>query len=1203
MNTPSEPPGFEFWIDRGGTFTDIIARGPKGDIAVRKLLSENPERYSDAALAGIRDLLGLGPSDPIPEARIGAVKMGTTVGTNALLERKGEKLALAITAGFKDALRIGYQQRPKIFARKIELPSMLYARVIEIDERVAADGAILRPLDLAKARADFQAAFAQGINSIAIVLMHAYRYPAHEAKLAKLATDVGFKHISVSHRVGPLIKLVARGDTTVVDAYLSPVLHRYVAGVAGELKGTRLLFMQSNGGLADAQRFHGKDSILSGPAGGVVGAVKTAQAAGFKRIIGFDMGGTSTDVSHFDGEYERTFLSEVAGVRLTAPMLRIHTIAAGGGSVLHFDGARFRVGPDSAGADPGPACYRRGGPLTISDCNVMLGRLQPDFFPKIFGPSGTEPLDRAAVEARFDELTKRVNRETEGPRSPAEVAAGFLEIAVQNMANAIKRISIERGHDVGRYALACFGGAGGQHACLVADVLGIEKVLCSPYAGVLSALGIGLAARGAIKEKSLEWALEDFGRIETEMDRLAEAAKAELVSQGIGAAAIAVRRRLHLRYSGSDTHLLVDWATPEAARSAFAALHQRRFGFVSPEKPVVAAAISAEALVEEKFALAPSAEPKPRSGPSPLLGEREAFFAGRWGQTPFYDREHLQAGDRILGPAVIIERTATLVVEPDWQAEVTKALDIVLSRRTPGPERRLLGTGVDPVKLEIFNNLFMSIAEQMGTVLENTAFSVNIKERLDFSCAIFDAKGDLVANAPHMPVHLGSMSESIKAVIAKRGSTMRPGDVYALNTPYAGGTHLPDVTVIAPVFDGQGRQILFFVGSRGHHADIGGIRPGSMPPDSTFVEEEGVLLDNVTLVDRGRFREAEILDLLRQGPWPARNPAQNIADLRAQIAACAKGIDELQRMVGTYGLDVVRAYMGHVQDNAEEWARRVIAGLKDGRFRYRLDDGSALAVSIAVDRNRRTARIDFTGTAPQHAGNFNAPKAVTVAAVLYVFRCLIDADIPLNSGCLKPIELIVPEGSMLDPRHPAAVVAGNVETSQWIVDALFGALGAQAAAQGTMNNITFGNERYQYYETVCGGAGAGPDYDGASGVHTHMTNSRLTDAEVLELRFPVVLEEFSIRAGSGGRGRHKGGDGAIRKIRFREAMTASILSSRRLVAPFGLKGGEPGQPGRQRLECASGKIIELGPCASVEVGPGDLLAVETPGGGGYGASD
>ncbi len=1187
---------WEFWIDRGGTFTDIVGRRPDGGLVTHKLLSENPERYRDAALQGIRDLLGVASDRPIPADQIAAVKMGTTVATNALLERKGDRVLLITTRGFADALRIGYQTRPKLFALQIVLPEMLYERVVEVDERVTNDGRVLKAPDLATVEADLRAAHDQGIRACAVLFMHGYRHPAHEAAVAELARRIGFTQVSASHQVSPLLKMVSRGDTTVVDAYVSPILRRYVDQVAGDLGQTRLMFMQSNGGLADARFFQGKDSILSGPAGGVVGVVETAKAAGFKRVIGFDMGGTSTDVSHYDGEYERAFETLVAGVRMRAPMMHINTVAAGGGSILHFDGARYRVGPDSAGANPGPACYRRGGPLAVTDANVMLGKLLPEYFPKLFGPNGTEALDAGIVRAKFAALAAEIG----DGRSPEQVAEGFLAIAVENMANAIKKISVARGYDVTRYVLGCFGGAGGQHACLVADALGMTKVLLHPLAGVLSAYGMGLADQRVLKERTAETAFTEgaLPGLDAALDALAAEARAELTAQG-AAAGSAVHRQLHLRYAGSDSHLVVDYRDFAQAREAFEAAHRQRYGFISPEKTIIAGAVAVEAVAAGEATAAPAAATH-RDGPLPELPSVTTFMAGEHRHTRVFDRAALIAGDAIDGPAVIVETTGTIAVEPGWRAELTARGDVVLTRVVAKARAAAIGTQVDPVMLEIFNNLFMSIAEQMGSVLEKTAYSVNIKERLDFSCAIFDLEGELIANAPHMPVHLGSMSESIKTVVRTRAGTMRPGDVFVLNAPYAGGTHLPDVTVITPVFDAAGKEVLFYVGSRGHHADIGGLTPGSMPPDSKVIEEEGVLIDNEVLVDQGHFREAEMIALLSGGRYPSRNPAQNIADLKAQVAACEKGAQELRRMVGDFGLDVVRAYMGHVQDNAEESVRRVISRLRDGRFVYPMDDGRQISVAVTVNHEARSARIDFTGTSDQHPENYNAPKSVAVAAVLYAFRCLVDADIPLNGGCLKPLEIVVPVASMLDPRYPAAVVAGNVETSQCITDALFGALGVMAAAQGTMNNFTFGNDSYQYYETICGGSGAGAAFDGCDAVHTHMTNARLTDPEVLELRFPVLLESFAIRRGSGARGAHRGGDGTVRRMRFLEAMTATLLSSHRTVPPFGLEGGGNGEVGRQWVERTDGTREDLPGRVSVPMTPGDVFVIATPSGGGYG---
>ena len=1264
---------WDFWIDRGGTFTDVVARRPDGGLAAHKLLSENPEAYDDAAVQGIRDLLGLAPGEPIPAGKIGAIKMGTTVATNALLERKGERTLLVTTKGFRDALKIGYQARPKIFARHIIKPEMLFERVVEVAERVRADGTVEAAPDLDAVRADLERALADGIKAVAIAFMHSYHYPRHESEVAALARAMGFFQVSVSHEVSPLIKLVGRGDTTVVDAYLSPILRRYVARVAGELGGggndispiqsnddggsspsprnrrrllptsiplqvsksgepdfgrgegrgegaspparaleaqtrggapspgahkradlsphagrgedaadgdaVRLMFMMSSGGLTAADLFQGKDAILSGPAGGVVGMAETGREAGLDRLIGFDMGGTSTDVSHFDGEYERAFETEVAGVRMRAPMMLIHTVAAGGGSVLHFDGARFRVGPDSAAANPGPKCYRRGGPLALTDANVMVGKLMPDFFPRIFGPKQDQPLDADAVRAGFDTLARKVNGSLGGERASEEIADGFIKIAVENMANAIKKISVQRGYDVTRYALNCFGGAGGQHACLVADALGMTKVLIYPFSSLLSAYGMGLADIRATRQQAIEERLgeEALASIRTVGARLGEEARDEVVGQGVAAADVTVHVRAHIRYAGTDTALVVPAfsssalqpiAIPSlpALKTAFETAHRARFGFVDEAKALVVEAVSIEAVGGgAKFS-----EPvlPVTAAPLPAPARRTRFYSGgAWHAAGIYARDQIAPGHKVPGPAIIIEPHQTIVVEDGWQAELTAKNHLVLARLEPLARGHAVGTKADPVMLEVFNNLFMSIAEQMGVALQNTAYSVNIKERLDFSCAVFAHDSTLVANAPHMPVHLGSMDRAVETIIRENAGRISPGDVYAINAPYNGGTHLPDITVCTPVFDDDGRDILFWVASRGHHADVGGISPGSMSPNATTIEEEGVYIDNFKLVDRGRFCEQELNALLTTAKYPARNPLQNINDLKAQIAANEKGVRELRKMTAQFTLPVVTAYMQHVQDNAAESVRRVIDRLHDSEFAYAMDQGTVIKVKITVDKDKREATVDFTGTSLQQPTNFNAPEPVTRAAVLYVFRVMVDDDIPMNAGCLRPINIVIPPHSMLSPEYPAAVVAGNVEVSQAVTDTLFGALGALAAAQGTMNNLNFGNARHQYYETICSGSPAGPGFPGTDAVHTHMTNTRLTDPEVLEFRYPVLLEDFHVRTGSGGRGRWNAGDGVRRTIRFLEAMECTILSGHRIVPPFGLAGGRA-RPDRRELGAA-----------------------------------
>jgi 5-oxoprolinase (ATP-hydrolysing) len=1206
MDTANDPSaGWRFWIDRGGTFTDIVARAPDGRLSTRKLLSDNPEQYADAAVEGIRRTLGV-PTGPLPAGLVEGIRMGTTVATNALLERKGEPTVLAITRGFGDALRIGWQSRPELFARHIRLTDQLYDRVIEIDERVRADGTVDKPVDSLGTRAALQAARESGFRSVAIALVHGWRFTDHEREVARLAAEAGFEQISVSHEVGALIKLIGRGDTTVADAYLSPILRAYVDRIGADLgEATPLLFMQSSGGLTAATAFRGKDAILSGPAGGVVGMAETAKAAGFERAIGFDMGGTSTDVSHFAGEYERTSDAVVAGVRLRAPMLSIHTVAAGGGSICRFDGARLRVGPESAGAVPGPRAYRRGGPLTVTDCNVMVGKLRPEFFPAVFGPDGDQPLDAVAVREGFAALAREVAAATGRETTAEALAEGFVTIAVQNMAEAIKSISIQRGYDVTRYALNCFGGAGGQHACLVADALGMTTVMLHPFAGVLSAYGMGLAEVRAVRQATAATPLESAGdaALSARIATLEAEARAELTAQGFADDQITVVARAEIKFAGSDTPLTVPFGPAEEMRAAFEALHRRRFGFFAEDKALAVETLEVEAAgVSERLSTSPARATTAATEPVARVSVR---MAGQAHDTPVWRREHLSAEAAVDGPAVILEDTGTTVVEPGWRATVDAGLNLILTRVVPLPARTAVGTQVDPILLEVFNSRFMACAEQMGEALRATAYSVNIKERLDFSCAVFDASGALIANAPHIPVHLGSMGESIRTVIASRGEGadgrgMKPGDVYMLNAPYNGGTHLPDITVIMPVFLEQDPAPTFFVAARGHHADVGGITPGSMPPTSKTVIDEGVLIDDFLLVDAGALRDAETRALFASGPHPSRNVDQNMADLKAQIASCARGAEELIRMTVEFGREGVAAYMGHAQDNAEEAVRRVIAALKPGAFALEMDDGAIIRVRIDVDPTTRSAVVDFTGTSEQRPNNFNAPLSITRAATLYVFRTLVDDDIPLNEGCLKPIKLIVPDGSMLRPRYPAAVVAGNVETSQAVVDALYGALGVLAASQGTMNNFTFGDDTRQYYETIAGGSGAGPGFDGASAVQTHMTNSRLTDPEVLETRFPVLLEEFSIRRGSGGAGRHRGGDGAVRRVRFLEPMTAAILSNRRRTAPFGADSGEPGASGINRIERADGTVETLDATAEVRMAVGDVFVIETPGGGGYG---
>jgi 5-oxoprolinase (ATP-hydrolysing) len=1202
---------WQFWIDRGGTFTDIVARRPDGALLTRKLLSENPELYEDAAVQGIRDLLELTEGEPIPSSAIDAIKMGTTVATNALLERKGERTLLLITRGFRDLPRIGYQNRPRLFDLEIKLPEMLFSEVEECFERIDARGNVLTPLDLEAAEAALQEHFDKGIRSVAIALAHGYRYPAHEILLADAARAIGYTQISVSHQVSPLIKLVSRTDTTVVDAYLSPILRRYVQQVTSELgsgEGVtgKLLFMQSNGGLTDASFFQGKDAILSGPAGGVVGMARTARQAGFHKVIGFDMGGTSTDVTHFQGEYERSSDSEVAGIRLRAPMMNIHTVAAGGGSIVSFERGRFRVGPESAGANPGPACYRRGGPLTVTDCNVLLGKLNPDYFPKVFGPNGDQPLDAGIVRDKIHALSVEVaGAAGQPPMTPEEVAEGCLRIAIQNMANAIKKISVQRGYDISGYALNCFGGAGGQHACLVADALGMQTIFLHPLAGVLSAYGMGLADFSAMKERQLDQPLTESGVAAAlqAVNELYYQAHAEIRRQGVEDARIVRRAMAQIRYDGSQQTLAVRFNELAGMRSAFEAQHKARFGFVPEGRELLIEAVSVEAIGAAAELSAPLGRVRRGASLPSKLGETAMWTNGQWREVAVHDRDLLAEGDIIRGPAIIIERTGTTIIEDGWEATIKEAGALILRRYLPRPKTEAVGTSVDPVMLEVFNNLFMSIAEQMGVTLAHTAYSVNIKERFDFSCALFDAAGDLVANAPHVPVHLGSMGESVRTIIRENAGEIRPGDVFMLNAPFNGGTHLPDVTVITPVFDASGKTILFYTGSRGHHADIGGKTPGSAPPDSRHIDEEGVLIDNFRIVEQGRFREAETRALLLSGTYPCRNIDHNIADLVAQIAANETGAREIGKIVAQFGIETVKAYMRHVQDNAEESVRQVIDYLSDGEAEYELDHGAIIRVAIKVDKRERAALIDFTGTSAQHEGNYNAPLAVCHAAILYVFRTLVGSDIPLNEGCMKPLRVIAPPGSMINPLYPAAVIAGNTEVSQSITEALYKALGVITSSQGTMNNFVWGNDIHQNYETICGGTGAGPYFDGASAVHCHMTNTRMTDPEVLEQRFPVIVEEFSVRKGSGGAGRHRGGDGVVRKLKFLEPMTATVLSLNRRTYPSGAMGGASGRSGRNAVHRANGEAEELCGNDQRAMQPGDVFIIETPGGGGYGAPE
>ena len=1194
---------WDFWIDRGGTFTDIVGKSPDGTLRTHKLLSNNPERYRDAAEQGIRDLLGLAPGTPIPGGTIGAVKMGTTVATNALLERKGEPVLLLITEGFGDLLRIGYQTRPDLFALNIRRPDLLYQTAAEIPERLDAAGTPLTALDEAATRNALRAAYTDGLRAVAISFLHAHLNPAHEIRAAQIAREIGFTQISTSHETSQLAKLVSRGDTTVVDAYLSPILRRYVDQVAEALSlgqaCDRLMFMQSNGGLTDARLFQGRDAILSGPAGGIVGMAQTAEAAGFDHVIGFDMGGTSTDVSHYAGRYERSFETEVAGVRMRAPMMDIHTVAAGGGSICSFRDGRFQVGPESAGADPGPAAYRRGGPLTVTDCNVFLGKLSPDHFPHVFGPEGKDPLDVAATRRGFIALTEQINTATGQSLTPEEVAEGFLKIAVDNMANAIKKISVERGHDVTTYTLQCFGGAGGQHACLVADALGMRSVLIHPFAGVLSAYGMGLAEIRALREAQVDCPLKNLAPAQEIATRLCEEARAEVAAQG--SAQITLTTRAHIRYAGSHQTLDVAFGPADDMADEFATAHTSRFGFAPKGHALLIDMISVEAIGQTGEA--PTAAGTDQGGAAVALAPAATVHvaATGWGDVPLYARADLPPNAQITGPAIITEATGTNMVEPGWTARLDAQANLVLTRTAAAPRAAVAGTAADPIQLEVMSNLFMSIADQMGATLANTAWSVNIKERFDFSCAIFDAAGQLVANAPHVPVHLGSMSDSIQTVI-RRNPEVCDGDAFVLNSPYQGGTHLPDVTVVTPVFMPGVDGPAYWLGSRGHHADIGGRTPGSAPPDSRHIDEEGVLIDNLRLVTRGQFEEDMIRTCLSGARYPARNIDQNIADLQAQVAANETGRRALLDVASRYGAETVTAYMGHVQDNAAAAVRAVIGELSDGSFTYPMDNGAQIAVAIRVDHAAQKAVIDFTGTSAQQDGNFNAPLSISRAVVLYVFRTLVGKNIPLNEGCLAPLDIRVPEGSMLNPNPPAAVIAGNTEVSQAACNALFGALGVLAGSQGTMNNFVWGNDAFQNYETIAGGTGAGPDFDGCDAVQSHMTNTRMTDPEILEARFPVRLLRFAIRHGSGGGGTHHGGAGAIRHLEFLEPVTVTTLSSHRVIPPFGASGGAAGAVGRNWAELPDGRRVDLQGNDEIDLPAGGVFVMETPGGGGFGAA-
>ena len=1195
---------WQFWIDRGGTFTDIVAKDTSGLIKTKKYLSENPEAYKDAAIHAIREFLELETDEVIPRNVISCVKMGTTVATNALLERKGEQTALIITRGMKDILEIGYQARPETFALEVIKPTLLYDDVFEVEERILANGDIEVALNADDARKLLETVRQKGYESIAIVLMHGFKFPRHEKTLAKIAYDIGFKQISVSHNVSPLVKIVSRGQTTIVDAYLTPILKRYVDQVSGALgidKPGELLFMQSSGGLIDANSFRGRDAILSGPAGGIVGAVYTARLAGFDKLIAFDMGGTSTDVSHYAGEYEKAYETEVAGVQMRIPMMHINTVAAGGGSILKYEDGRFQVGPESAGAQPGPLAYRKNGHLAVTDINVVLGKIQPDFFPHIFGPNQDQPIDTDASKAEFQKIANQVGDN----RSAEDVAEGFLDIANEHMAQAIKKISLARGYDLKDYVLNCFGGAGGQHACLVAEKLGIKTILLHPMSGVLSAYGMGLADIRQEKQATFEKPLtaKNMNELKALVSTLEQETHQAMEKQGVSASELNDEYFVFIRYKGTDTSLRVTLNDHMNMQKDFEALHKKQFGFVSPERQLIVGTVVVESF-GGRYEQTENADSEIAKDCPVSEKTIQTYINGEWRPTPIYKVENLKYGHSLIGPAIISEPTGTIMIERDWSAHLNAFGHIILehSEVQRNSVVSLETEACDPVQLEIFNNLFMTVAEQMGLVLQKTSQSVNVKERLDFSCALFDQEGNLVSNAPHLPVHLGSMDTTVQVLI-NNDNTINPGDVFVLNNPYNGGSHLPDITVVSPVFDEASDNIIFYVASRAHHEDVGGIDPGSMSPRGKTIHEEGVILDGVKLVEKGVFQSDRIRKLLCKGKYPARNPEQNIADMMAQAAANNSGAIELKKLIAKYGLKTVRSYMKHIQDAAELAVRNAITKLKDSHIEYEVDSGAKIVLNVSVDKASKSAILDFTGTSEQQPTNFNAPGAITRAAVLYVFRCLVDKNIPLNAGCMTPLKIIVPSGSMLNPKFPAAVVAGNVETSQAVTNALFVALNVLGTSQGTMNNLTFGNDNYQYYETICSGAPAGPGFDGAAAVHTHMTNTRMTDPEILEQQYPVVLESFYIDRNTGGNGKWTAGDGITRTIRFEEDMTCSILSDHRRIPPMGINGGKNGRVGKNWITRKSGEIFDLGGCGQSEVQPGDKVTIQSPTGGGFGTAD
>uniref|UniRef100_T1DC93 Putative 5-oxoprolinase n=1 Tax=Cupiennius salei TaxID=6928 RepID=T1DC93_CUPSA len=1251
---------FCFAIDRGGTFTDIFALCPGKKIKLLKLLSDDPVNYPDAPREGIRRIISqetgmdLPPNHEIPTKNLDWIRMGTTVATNALLERKGERIALFITAGFKDILHIGNQARPSIFSLEIVCPEHLYEEVIEIKERVVLqqsncqlniagstftgitgeDIKILDPLNENQVREELSKLQEKGIRSLAVVFLHSYLFPDHELKVKDIALEMGFKHISLSSEVMAMLRIVPRGHTACVDAYLTPCIKRYVenfsAGFQDQLKDVNVLFMQSDGGLTPMNLFWGSRAVLSGPAGGVIGYSKTAYGAFSKQpVIGFDMGGTSTDVSRYDGQYDHIYDTAIAGVTIQSPQLDIQTVAAGGGSMLFFRSGLLVVGPESAGAHPGPVCYRKGGPLTVTDANLVLGRLQPEFFPKIFGRTKDLPLDKQATMEAFENLTKEVNNFIQSQSagdvaeqhcySVPELALGFVTVANETMSRPIRAITQGKGFDTSQHVLAVFGGAGSQHACSIAKNLGISTIFIHKYAGILSAFGMALADVVSEAQESCAavFSHENFDYINSRLKALSSKCIIKLQEQGFNEDQICLELYLNMRYEKTDCALMC--SRPSSSNeimdflSIFLDRYKREFGFSIPNRPILVDDIRVRGLAKHCFDF--SSDVKIADSPPKHKSVVECYFEGGFQETRIYVIEDLCYGHEIVGPAIIIDANCTILVEPDCLATVTEDGSILI--KVLKTSSQSVSTALDMIQLSIFSHRFMSIAEQMGKVLQRTAISTNIKERLDFSCALFGPDGGLVSNAPHIPVHLGSMQEAVKYQIRHLGDSIREGDVILSNHPLAGGTHLPDLTVITPVFDGNGSRPIFFVASRGHHADIGGLTPGSMPAHSTLLSQEGAVFLSFKLVEDGIFQEEALTNLLREpskvpGCAGTRNLQDNLSDLKAQIAANQKGISLVHALIREYGLEVVQSYMAHIQRNAEIAVRDMLKKIGSAARQTtgsstlvatdHMDDGTVIQLKVDIDVGTGGATFDFRGTGYEVRGNCNAPCAVTFSAIIYCLRCMIQHDIPLNQGCLSPVRVLIPQGTILSPSGEAAVVGGNVLTSQRVVDVVLKAFEACAASQGCMNNITFGDETLGYYETVAGGAGAGPYFQGRSGVHTHMTNTRITDPEVLEKRYPVILECFHLKEGTGGRGKYRGGDGVLRKIRFRKDMTLSVLTERRVFAPYGLKGGGDGKMGSNLLIRKDGRVINLGSKNSVQVFPGDAFLLQTPGGGGYGVA-